>query len=99
MRLTKRGLEAVPSLTSSMSAARCSPVLAGSDQADGARCISRSWGQSDHMADASESAFALWIDRVMHTRWEHVLTLQMRSVARRGAPRQLAPRRADSTER
>jgi hypothetical protein len=33
-----------------------------------------------HMADASETAFELWIDRVMHTRWEHVLTSQMRSV-------------------
>ena len=27
-----------------------------------------------HMADASEVAFELWIDRVMHTTWEHVLT-------------------------
>ena len=33
-----------------------------------------------HMADASEMTFELWIDRVMHTRWEHVLTPQMRSV-------------------
>lgn len=33
-----------------------------------------------HMADASETVFELWIDRVMHTRWEHVLTPQMRSV-------------------
>src|SRR6267378_7557411 len=33
-----------------------------------------------HMADASETAFELWIDRVMHTRWEHVLTPQMRSL-------------------
>ena len=33
-----------------------------------------------HMADASEIAFELWIDRVMHTRWEHVLTPQMRPV-------------------
>ena len=33
-----------------------------------------------HMADASETAFELSIDRVMHTRWEHVLTPQMRSV-------------------
>lgn len=32
-----------------------------------------------HVADASEAAFELWIDRVMHTRWEHVLTPQMRS--------------------
>ena len=33
-----------------------------------------------HMADASETAFELWIDRVMHTRWENVLTPKMRSV-------------------
>ncbi len=33
-----------------------------------------------HMADASETAFELWIDRVMHTRWEHVLTPQMRPI-------------------
>jgi hypothetical protein len=32
-----------------------------------------------HMADASEVAFELLIDRVMHTTWEHVLTPQMRS--------------------
>lgn len=31
-----------------------------------------------HMADPSETMFELWIDRVMHTRWEHVLTPQMR---------------------
>src|SRR5258706_11524471 len=30
-----------------------------------------------HTADASETAFELWIDRVMHTRWEHVLTPRM----------------------
>ena len=36
-----------------------------------------------HMADASEVAFELRIDRVMHTRWEHVLTPQMRSVHRK----------------
>src|SRR5713101_873576 len=36
-----------------------------------------------HMADASETAFELWIDRVMHTRWEHVLTPQMRSEHRK----------------
>ena len=36
-----------------------------------------------HMADASETAFELLIDRVMHTRWEHVLTPQMRSVHER----------------
>ena len=35
---------------------------------------------AEHMGDASETAFELWIDRVMHTRWEHVLTPQMRSV-------------------
>lgn len=35
-----------------------------------------------HMADASETGFELWVDRVMHTRWEHVLTPQMRSVHR-----------------
>lgn len=33
-----------------------------------------------HMADASEIAFELLIDRVMHTRWENVLTPQMRPV-------------------
>ena len=33
-----------------------------------------------HMAEASEIAFELWIDRVMHTRWENVLTPQMRSL-------------------
>jgi hypothetical protein len=36
-----------------------------------------------HMADVSETAFELWIDRVMHTRWENVLTPQMRSVHRK----------------
>ena len=36
-----------------------------------------------HMADASESVFELAIDRVMHTRWEHVLTPEMRSVHRK----------------
>ncbi len=36
-----------------------------------------------HMADASEVLFELWIDRVMHTRWEDVLTPQMRSVHRK----------------
>ena len=36
-----------------------------------------------HMADASETAFELWIDGVMHTRWEHVLTPQMRPVHRK----------------
>jgi Pyridoxamine 5'-phosphate oxidase len=33
-----------------------------------------------HMAKQSETAFELWIDRVMHTTWEHVLTPDMRSV-------------------
>ena len=36
-----------------------------------------------HMADASEIPFELWIDQIMHTRWENVLTPQMRSVHRR----------------
>lgn len=47
-------------------------------------------GDARHMADASETAFELWIDRVMHTRWEHVLTPQMRAEHRKwrapGAP-------------
>jgi hypothetical protein len=38
---------------------------------------------AQHMADASETAFELWIDRVMHTKWENVLTPQMRSVHRK----------------
>jgi hypothetical protein len=33
-----------------------------------------------HMADPSEIAFELWIDHVMYTRWENVLTPQMCSV-------------------
>jgi Pyridoxamine 5'-phosphate oxidase len=33
-----------------------------------------------HMAHESETTFELWIDRVMHTTWENVLTPQMRSV-------------------
>jgi hypothetical protein len=36
-----------------------------------------------HMADASEIAFELWIDHVMYTRWENVLTPQMCSVHRK----------------
>ena len=36
-----------------------------------------------HMADESEIAFELWIDHVMHTRWENVLTPQMCSVHRK----------------
>jgi hypothetical protein len=44
------------------------------------------------MADASEILFELWIDGVMHTTWENVLTPQMRSVHRKwrapsGGPR------------
>jgi hypothetical protein len=35
-----------------------------------------------HMANAAEIPFELWIDRVMLTRWEDVLTPQMRSVHR-----------------
>ena len=38
---------------------------------------------AQHMADASETTFELWIDRVMHTKWENVLTPQMRSVHRK----------------
>ena len=45
-----------------------------------------------HMADASETAFELSIDRVMHTRWEDVLTPQMRPVQRKWrAPGSMAP--------
>lgn len=33
-----------------------------------------------HMADPSEIAFELLVDRVMHTRWENVLTPAMRSI-------------------
>lgn len=36
-----------------------------------------------HMADAAEILFELCIDRVMYTRWENVLTPQMRSVHRK----------------
>src|SRR5215510_2147505 len=36
-----------------------------------------------HMADPSETVFELTIDRVMHTRWENVLTPQMRPVHRK----------------
>lgn len=31
-----------------------------------------------HRADESETLFELWIERVMHTRWENVLTPEMR---------------------
>ena len=41
------------------------------------------FGDTKHMADASEVLFELCIDRVMHTRWEGVLTPQMRSVHRK----------------
>jgi hypothetical protein len=36
-----------------------------------------------HMADPSEILFALRLERVMHTRWENVLTPQMRSIHRK----------------
>jgi hypothetical protein len=36
-----------------------------------------------HMADPSEIVFELWLDRVMHTRWGHVLTPEMRPVYRK----------------
>jgi hypothetical protein len=36
-----------------------------------------------HMADPSERIFELLIDRVMHTRWENVLTPAMRPVHRK----------------
>ncbi len=36
-----------------------------------------------HMTDEAETAFELWIERVMHTRWENVLTPQMRSIHRK----------------
>ena len=38
---------------------------------------------AQHMADPSEIAFELSIDRVMHTKWENVLTPQMRPVQRK----------------
>ena len=38
---------------------------------------------AQHMADASETAFELFIDRVMLTRWENVLTPQMHPVRTR----------------
>ena len=41
-----------------------------------------------HMPDPSEIAFELRIERVMHTRWEHPLTPEMRPVHRKWrAPR------------
>src|SRR2546428_14079183 len=36
--------------------------------------------EAKHMADASEIAFGLWIDRVMHTRGEDGLAPRMRSL-------------------
>jgi Pyridoxamine 5'-phosphate oxidase len=42
-----------------------------------------------HMADASETAFELRIDRVMHTIWKDVLTPQMRAEQKKWrAPRE-----------
>jgi hypothetical protein len=38
------------------------------------------FAHAKHMADPSEIAFELWIERVMHTRWEHPLTPEMRPV-------------------
>lgn len=35
-----------------------------------------------HLADASETVFELAVERVLHTRWENVLTPQMRPVRR-----------------
>ena len=35
-----------------------------------------------HMADASETVFELAVERVLHTRWENMLTPQMRPVRR-----------------
>jgi hypothetical protein len=41
-----------------------------------------------HMANAAEIPFELTLERVMHTRWEHVLTPQMRPVQQKWrAPR------------
>lgn len=40
-------------------------------------------GDAKHMADPSEVLFELLIDRVMYTRWENVLTPEMRSVHRK----------------
>jgi hypothetical protein len=47
---------------------------------DDAATRARVLREAKHMADASEITFELWIDRVMHTRWENVLTPQMRSL-------------------
>jgi hypothetical protein len=40
-------------------------------------------GDAKHMADSSETAFELRLERVMHTRWEHPLTPEMRPVHRK----------------
>ena len=41
-----------------------------------------------HMANAAEIAYELMLERVMHTRWEHVLTPQMHPVRQKWrAPR------------
>ena len=47
---------------------------------DGSAARAEILRDAKHMADPSETAFELLIDRVMHTRWEHVLTPQMRAV-------------------
>jgi hypothetical protein len=39
--------------------------------------------EARHMWDPSEIVFELWLQRVLHTRWEHPLTPQMRPVRRR----------------
>jgi hypothetical protein len=48
-----------------------------------------------HMADALETTFELWIDRVMHTRWENVPTPQMRSVHKKWRAPAARPHVAD----
>src|SRR5262249_17820601 len=53
-------------------------LLVGDDAARGS--VLR---DAKHMADPSETVFELTIDRVMHTRWENVLTPQMRPVHRK----------------
>jgi len=69
-----------------------SPAKAGSDEfyiAGKAVLVDDRAARADilrdakHMAGAAETAFELWIDRVMHTRWEAVLTPQMRSEHRK----------------
>jgi hypothetical protein len=52
------------------------------DAAERARVLK----DAKHMADESEIAFELWIERVMHTRWEHPLTPQMRPVHSKWRP-------------